>query len=142
MKTYVAKKSDITKKWYLIDVKGKIVGRVATRIASILRGKHKVIFTPHVDVGDGVIVINADKIRISGKKNLEKLYKRYSGYPSGLKLETFQTVLQKDPTRILKNAVKGMLPKNKLGRKMIKKFKVYAGEKHDQKAQMPTELKV
>ena len=141
-KTYIPKKKDIEQKWFLVDAKGQILGRLAARVASILRGKHKAIFTPHMDTGDGVVVINAEKIRVSGTKLKTKIYKRFSGYPGGLHTRTLEEMLKQKPTEVIMHAVRGMLPKGPLGRDTIKKLKVYAGEKHDQAAQKPELLKL
>ncbi|NLM19463.1 MAG: 50S ribosomal protein L13 [Clostridiaceae bacterium] len=137
MKTYVAKPSEIERKWYVIDVKDQILGRVATEIATVLRGKHKPEFTPFLDTGDYVIVVNAEKIKVSGNKEKDKIYRRHSGYPGGLKEVTLGEVRAKHPERIIKQAVKGMLPKNALGRQMLKKLKIYAGPEHKNQAQKP-----
>ena len=142
MKTYLAKPSEVTRSWFIVDAKGKVLGRLATSIATVLRGKHKVSFTPHLDCGDGVIVINAKGIRVTGRKMQQKMYKTYSGYPSGLKETDLETMLGKKPTKVIRIAVKGMLPKNKIGRQMIKRLKVYADDKHAQQAQKPKELKI
>lgn len=142
MGTYVAKEKDIQRAWHIIDAKGKILGRLATKIASILLGKEKVIYTPHQDLADQVIVINARQIKTTGKKMTDKLYKRYSAYPGGLRQETLEQKMKKDPEYVIKHAVKGMLPKNKLASKLIKKLKVYADEKHPHKAQNPKPLAV
>ena len=142
MKTYIPKKKDVHMKWYLIDAKGKVLGRLAAKVAGILRGKHKPIFTPHMDTGDGVIVINADKILVTGRKLKTKQYKRYSGYPDGLHIRTLEQMLATKPAEVIMHAVRGMLPKGPLGRDTIKKLKVYAGDKHKQEAQKPQELKV
>ena len=140
MKTYIAKEKDIQKIWYIVDAKDKILGRLATRIASILRGKDKVIFSPHQDVGDEVIVINASKVKVTGKKLSQKEYKRYSAYPGGLKIESLETVLKKRPEYVIRHAVEGMLPRNKLGEKLCKKLRVYADDKHPHASQKPKEL--
>ncbi|MBN1794661.1 MAG: 50S ribosomal protein L13 [Candidatus Omnitrophica bacterium] len=140
--TYFAKKADVVQKWYLLDASGQILGRVAARAAGILRGKHKTLFTPHVDTGDFVIIINAGGVVVTGKKREQKLYRRYSGYPSGLKQRTFDEVMKKDPTQVVMHAVQGMLPKGRLGRAMIKKLKVYAGNEHLHEAQMPEAIAV
>jgi len=137
MKTYVAKEKDIVRKWYLIDAKGKILGRIATRAATILRGKDNPIFTPHVDTGNGVIVINASQVAVTGNKLEDKVYTRYSGYPGGLKKRKLIDVLEKRPEEVIMHAVKGMLPKNALGRDIIKKLKVYPGAEHPHVAQKP-----
>lgn len=142
MKTYIAKDKDIQRSWYVVDAKDKILGRLAAKVASVLRGKDKVIYSPHQDTGDEVIVINASKVRTTGKKLSEKLYKSYSAYPGGLKLETLETVLKKRPEFVIRHAVKGMLPKNKLGDKLIKKLRVYAGESHPHTAQRPKALSI
>jgi len=142
MKTYTAKASEIKREWYLVDAEGKTLGRLASEIAKILRGKHKPIYTPHLDCGDYVIVINADKIRVTGKKLDQKIYYRHSGYPGGLKSISLRDQLKKHPTRVLRAAVWGMLPHNRLGRAMIKKLKVYAGDSHPHQAQQPKPLEV
>lgn len=139
-KTYVAKKEDINRQWYLIDAKDKILGRLAVRVAVILRGKHKPIFTPHLDTGDGVIVINASQIRVTGRKLKEKLYRRYSGYPGGLKEVSLETMLNNNPTTVVQLAVKRMLPSGPLGRRLLKKLKVYSNSKHPHIAQSPKVL--
>jgi large subunit ribosomal protein L13 len=141
MKTTYIRQEDVSRKWYLFDARDEVLGRLATRIASVLKGKHKVAFSPHVDAGDGAVVINCEKIRVTGKKLQEKLYKRYSGYPSGLKLEKLESLLKRKPEEVLHHAVKGMLPKNKLGRRMIKRLKLHVGEKHSQEAQKPKEMR-
>ncbi len=140
MSTPMAKKGEIEKKWHLVDAKGKTLGRLASRIAILLRGKHKPTFTPHVDVGDFVVVVNADKVSLTGKKWREKLYIYHTGYPGGFKSISAEQVKGKKPERLITMAVQGMLPKNKLGRKMIKKLKVYAGEAHPHQAQQPEVL--
>ena len=135
--TYSAKNSDNKGKWWFVDAKDQILGRLATRIASRLRGKHNPLFTPHVDTGDWVVVINADKIVLTGKKMEKKNYYRHSGYIGSLKTTTAKELMEKKPEDLIRFAVKGMLPKNRLGRKLFKKLKVYAGEKHPHQAQMP-----
>jgi large subunit ribosomal protein L13 len=140
MKTFSAKKDDIQRRWYLIDVDGKVLGRVASQIATILRGKHKPIYTPHMDTGDHVIVINAQKIRLTGNKRQEKFYAWHSGYPGGFKSILAEKLLAQKPERLFEIAVKGMLPKNKLGRVMFKKLKVYGGPNHPHQAQQPQPL--
>ena len=137
MYTPMAKKGAIEQKWHLVDAKGKTLGRLASRIAILLRGKHKPIFTPHVDVGDFVVVVNAEKVNLTGKKWQEKLYIYHTGYPGGLKSTSAEKMKEKKPERLITMAVQGMLPKNKLGRKMIKKLKVYAGQEHPHQAQQP-----
>jgi len=130
MKTYSTKPTDIKRQWHVIDASGEILGRLSTRIASLLMGKHKPIFSRHLDTGDFVVVINAEKVRVTGNKIKQKTYYRHSGYPGGLKATTLERVLETHPTRVIEYAVKGMLPHNRLGAKMIKKLKVYAGETH------------
>ncbi|RKY02859.1 MAG: 50S ribosomal protein L13 [Spirochaetes bacterium] len=142
MKTYVPTPEKIEKKWYLVDAKDKILGRVASRVAAILRGKHKTDYTPFMDVGDNVIIINADKIRLTGLKAQKKVYYRHSGYPGGLKSITFLEAMKKDPTFALRNAIKGMLPHNRLGRKMLKHVRIYAGEQHPHEAQKPEKIEI
>jgi len=140
--TTILKADEITKKWYVVDASGKTLGRLTTRIATVLRGKNKVGFVPFMDHGDFVIVVNAEKVHVTGKKREAKIYWRHSDYPGGLRLTPFKDVMAKDPTFIIKNAVKGMLPHNKLGRRMLKKLKVYAGPEHPHKAQMPEPLDI
>lgn len=142
MKTYMAKKKEIKHKWYIVDADGKILGRLATRIAIVLRGKHKPEFTPHVDCGDGVIVINASKIRVTGKKLTDKEYVTFSGYPGGQKITTMEEMMKRDPTKVIRLAVKRMISDTPLGRDMLKKLKIYPGAEHEHKAQNPQELKV
>lgn len=137
MKTYMAKPSEVTRKWYVIDANNQTLGRLASQVAAILKGKHKPTFTPHVDTGDHVIVINAEKVRLTGKKLQDKKYYRHSGYPGGIKEITAGDLLQRHPERVIKTAVWGMLPHNRLGRKMIKKLKIYAGDQHPHEAQQP-----
>ena len=142
MKTYHAKPHEVERKWYIIDAEDQVLGRVATKAATLLKGKHKPQYTPHVDTGDFVIIINADKIRVTGTKELNKVYYHHTGHPGGLKSETFAEAMAKHPERILEHAVKGMLPKNTLGRKQGLKLKVYAGAEHPHMAQKPTEIKM
>ncbi|MEW6622277.1 MAG: 50S ribosomal protein L13 [Bacillota bacterium] len=137
MSTFMAKPHEVTRKWYLIDAEGKTLGRLATEIARLLRGKHKPTFTPHVDVGDHVIIINAEKIHLTGNKLSQKKYYRHSGYPGGLKVMDYQTFIDKQPDKVILKAVKGMLPHNKLGRKMLTKLRVYRGSEHPHQAQQP-----
>ena len=137
MKSYIAKPQEVERKWYVLDAEGKTLGRLATEASSILRGKRKPIYTPHVDTGDYVIVINAGKIEVTGKKRKEKIYKRHTGYPGGLREITFEKLQAKKPDEIIRHAVKGMLPKGPLGRQMYKKLKVYAGPEHNHAAQKP-----
>ncbi|MGH2521496.1 MAG: 50S ribosomal protein L13 [Anaerolineales bacterium] len=140
-KTYVTKASDIQREWLVVDANGQNLGRLATRIATILLGKHKPLFTPSLDTGDFVIVVNAEKVTVTGNKLLEKVYTRYSGYPGGLRVTTLRDQLAKHPDRVITHAVWGMLPHNKLGKAMLKKLKVYAGPDHPHAAQNPTALK-
>ena len=139
-KTYMAKPDSVTRDWYVVDAEGQTLGRLATRVASMLRGKHKPQYTPHVDVGDFIIIVNASKVEVTGRKREQKRYYRASGYPGGLKSETLETKLATAPTDVIKHAVKGMLPHNPLGRKMFKKLKVYAGPEHPHQAQQPKPL--
>ena len=137
MKTFSAKPLEVTRKWYIIDANGATLGRLATEVANILRGKNKPQYTPHVDTGDFVIVINADKITVSGKKETDKLYRSHSGYPGGFKEISFKAMMEKAPQRAIEKAVRGMLPHNTLGDTQFQKLKVYAGEKHPHEAQKP-----
>lgn len=140
MKTQFAKKSDIEQKWYVIDAKDAVLGRLAVKIATHIRGKNKPIFTPNVDTGDFIIVVNADKIRLTGNKMDDKVYYHHTGYVGGIKAETAKKLSEKNPAAIIEKAVWGMLPKNRLGRAMIKKLKVYKGPEHPHKAQSPEVL--
>jgi len=142
MKTYIPKETDIKRNWYLVDAEGKVLGRLASKIAQILSGKNKSIYTPHLDVGDFVVVINAEKVKVTGGKEEKKIYYHYSGYPGGMKEIVYAKLLEKKPTMIIREAVKGMLPKNKLGRKMFKKLKIYAGKKHPHQAQNPEKIEL
>ncbi|NLJ79372.1 MAG: 50S ribosomal protein L13 [Tissierellia bacterium] len=137
MKSYMAKPEEIERKWHVIDAEGKVLGRLATEIATLLRGKHKPIYTPHVDTGDFVIVINADKIKLTGKKLEQKQYRYHTGYPGGLKAVPYRRLMDRSPERVIQLAVKGMMPKNRLGRQMLKKLKVYRGSDHRHEAQQP-----
>ena len=137
IKTYTPKPEDIQREWYVIDAKDQTLGRLAARIAHILRGKHKPIFAPHMDTGDYVIVVNCDKIRVTGKKLDQKMYYRHSNYPGGFRTETLRDLMQRHPDRVIQTAVRGMLPRNRLGRQMIKKLKIYAGGTHPHDAQCP-----
>ena len=139
-KTYSAKPADVERAWFVVDAENQVVGRLASRVAAILRGKHKPTYTPHVDTGDFVVVINAEKVRFTGGKETAKQYFRHTGYPGGVKQITPKDVRQKKPDFIVKNAVKGMLPKGPLGRSMLAKLKVYAGTEHPHEAQQPTAL--
>ena len=140
MKTYSAKPGEITREWYLVDAEGKTLGRLATQIADTLRGKRKPKYTPHVDTGDFVIVVNAEKIQVTGNKLDQKRYYRHSGYPGGLRSRTLREQLDRRPTEVLRVAVKGMLPKNRLARQQITKLKIYAGPEHPHEAQNPKPL--
>lgn len=142
MKTFSAKPAEVTRDWYVIDAAGKTLGRMATEIALRLKGKHKPEYTPHVDTGDYIVVINAEKVVVTGKKTTDKLYRSYTGYVGGLKEISFDKLQQRAPERIIEIAVKGMLPKNPLGRAMYKKLKVYAGSEHQHAAQQPIPLEI
>lgn len=142
MKTYMANVSTIDPKWYLVDAEGKTLGRLASVLANNLRGKNKPDFTPHADVGDYFIVINADKIHVTGKKAVDKKYHRHTGYIGGLKTDSFSELLARNPERVLELAVKGMLPKGPLGRQMFRKLKVYAGTEHPHEAQQPKSIDI
>jgi large subunit ribosomal protein L13 len=142
MKTYVATPKDRERNWVLIDANGQTLGRLATQIADALRGKRKPVYTPHVDTGDFVVVINAEKITVSGKKLAEKRYYRHSGYPGGLKSRTLEEMLDRRPEEVIRIAVKGMLPRNRLARKQITKLKVYAGPEHPHAAQQPKPVEI
>lgn len=142
MKTFVAKEQEIEKKWYLVDAEDKILGRLATQVATRLRGKHKPIFTPHADTGDFIIIVNAEKIVLTGGKWDKKNYYRYSGYMGGLKKITARKMLEKKPDEILRVAIKRMLPKNSLGRRQLKKLKIYIGPDHPHQAQQPEKLEI
>jgi large subunit ribosomal protein L13 len=142
MKTFTAKPQTVKRDWYVLDAADKVLGRVASEVARRLRGKHKTEFTPNVDTGDYIVVINAEKIRVTGQKAGDKLYHRYSGYQSGLKTASFKELVERNPKRIIEEAVKGMLPKNPLGRAMFRKLKVYTGSEHPHKAQTPKSLQV
>ncbi|WP_297376265.1 50S ribosomal protein L13 [uncultured Helcococcus sp.] len=140
MSTFFAKHNEVERKWYVVDATDLVLGDVATRVAAILRGKHKAIYTPHVDTGDYVIIVNAEKIRVTGNKANQKVYKHYTGYAGGLKEIPYAELLEKHPERILERAIKGMLPKNSLGRQMFKKLNVYAGPDHPHAGQNPEVL--
>jgi large subunit ribosomal protein L13 len=142
MKTFSAKSADVKRDWYIVDATGKVLGRVAAEVARRLRGKHKPEFTPHVDTGDYIVVVNADKLRVTGNKTKDKLYHRHTGYPGGIYSTSFEKLQQKHPERVLQLAVKGMLPKGPLGYAMIKKMKVYAGGEHPHTAQQPKTLEI
>ncbi len=142
MSTYMAKGSEIERAWYVVDAAGKTLGRLTTEIAMVLMGKNKPTYTPFLDTGDYVIVINAEQVKVTGNKAQNKIYSYHTGYPGGLKESNFNTMIQKRPERVIELAVKGMLPKNALGRQMIKKLKVYAGSEHPHEAQMPVVLDI
>lgn len=142
MRTYFPKKGDIDPKWFVIDAEGKVLGRLSTTIAKILTGKNKPMYTPFLDTGDHVIVINAEKILLTGKKETDKIYRHHSGYPGGLKSREARFIRAEKPEQMIEEAVWGMLPKNKLGRKMLKKLKVYRGTNHPHKAQLPEKIDV
>ena len=135
--SYIAKPSEIERKWWILDAEGKTLGRLCTEAAMILRGKKKPTYTPFLDTGDYVIIINSDKVQVTGKKGTDKIYKHHSGYPGGLKEVSFNEMMAKDPTEVIRHAVKGMMPKGPLGRQMYKKLKVYAGPEHNHAAQKP-----
>ena len=140
MKTVSTKPADVTRDWYVVDAEGKTLGRMATEIARRLRGKHKPEYTPHVDTGDYIIVVNAEKVRVTGNKAKDKMYYRHTGYPGGIKDITFEKLIEKAPERVLEKAVKGMLPRGPLGREMFRKLKVYVGANHPHTAQQPQTL--
>ena len=142
MKTYSAKTNEVDQNWMLVDAEGLTLGRMATEIASRLRGKHKAEFTPHIDTGDFIVVINAEKVKVTGKKATDKLYRAHSGFPGGLKTMSFNNMIEKSPEKVIKLAVKGMLPRTPLGRAMFKKLKVYAGTEHPHGAQQPQTLQL
>ncbi len=142
MKTYAVKEGEIARRWFVVDAEGQTLGRLATRVATILRGKHKPTFSPHLDMGDFVIVVNADKIRLTGQKMGDKMYYRYSGYKGGLTEMSWAELMARHPTRAVQHAVKGMLPRNRLGRALIRKLKVYAGPEHPHEAQQPQKLEL
>lgn len=141
-KTYVTKEEDVQREWYVIDASGQTLGRLAARVASVLRGKHKPVYSPSVDAGDFVIVVNAEKVHVTGRKLDQKMYYRHSGYPGGLKESTLRNLLQQHPTRVIEHAVRGMLPKNRLGRQVFRHLKVYAGSEHPHEAQQPKALEL
>lgn len=142
MKTYSAKQADIKRDWYVVDATGKTLGRLASEIAVRLRGKHKPEYTPHVDTGDYIVVVNAEKVAVTGRKQTDKVYYHHTGWIGGIKSITFEKLIQKAPERAIQIAVKGMLPKNPLGRAMFKKLKVYAGSEHQHTAQQPKQLEI
>lgn len=142
MKTFMEKKETVERKWYVIDAEGVSLGRLATKVATVLKGKHKATFTPHIDCGDYVIVVNAEKVKLTGNKLNDKKYYNHSGYPGGLRERTAKTMIEQYPTEMIERAVTGMLPKGRLGREMGKKLFVYAGPEHKHAAQQPKEMKV
>ncbi len=142
MKTFMQKKEDVNRAWYVVDAEDQILGRMASKVANVLRGKHKPTFTPHVDGGDFVIIINAEKVKLSGNKLENKIYYNHSGYPGGLKKRTAKAVLESNPVEVVERAIKGMLPKGALGDQMYRKLKVYTGEDHEHQAQKPTVLTI
>lgn len=142
MKTFVAKPETVKRDWYIVDAEGKTLGRIATEIASRLRGKHKAEYTPHVDTGDYIIVVNAEKVHVTGKKFTDKIYHSHSGFPGGIKSISFDKLIQRKPEMVIEAAIKGMLPKGPLGRAMFRKLKVYAGAEHAHAAQQPQVLDI
>lgn len=142
MKTFSVKPKDISRNWYLVDATDKVLGRLATEVARRLRGKHKPEYTPNMDTGDHVVVINAGKVRVTGNKATDKIYHRHTGYPGGIKAETFEKALTRSPEFVIETAIKGMLPKNPLGRAMFSKLHVYAGSEHRHQAQQPKSLEI
>jgi large subunit ribosomal protein L13 len=140
MRTVSAKKEEVTRQWYVVDAEGQTLGRLSTEIANRLRGKHKASFTPHVDTGDYVVVINAEKVKVTGRKAQDKMYYHHTGFPGGIKSISFEKLVDKAPERIIEAAVKGMMPKNKLSRAMLAKLKIYAGNEHPHEAQQPIAL--
>ena len=142
MKTFSAKPAEVKRDWYVVDAEGKTLGRLATEIAHRLRGKHKAEYTPHVDTGDYIVVVNAEKVHVTGAKTTDKMYHHHTGYPGGLKSISFEKLIDKAPERVIQAAVKGMLPRNPLGRDMFRKLKVYAGAEHPHASQQPQELSI
>ena len=142
MKSYMARPRTVERKWYLIDAEGQTLGRLATEISRLLRGKDKPQYTPHVDTGDFVVVVNAEKVVVTGKKAEQKVYRRHSGYPGGLKETSYEVMLERKPTEILRRAVRGMMPKTRLGRQQLRKLKIYAGSEHPHEAQNPRPYEV
>ena len=140
--TYFYKQSEIEQKWYLVDAEGQTLGRIATQVARVLRGKHKPIFTPNVDTGDFVVVVNAEKVKVTGKRTDMKEYFHYTGYPGGAVFESLKDLMKKNPQRVIEHAVKGMLPHNRLGRRILKKLKIYSGAEHPHAAQKPETMKL
>jgi large subunit ribosomal protein L13 len=142
MKTIFVKPADVERKWYLVDADGKTLGRLASRVVTVLRGKNKPVYAPHWDLGDSVVIINAEKIRVTGRKPAQKLYYRHSGYPGGFRAETYEKLIARKPSWPLEKAIQGMLPKGALGRKIFKNLKVYAGPNHPHAAQKPVPLDI
>ena len=142
MKTFSAKHEEVKRDWYVIDAEDKVLGRLAAEIARRLKGKHKPEYTPHVDTGDYIVVVNAEKVAVTGNKYNDKMYYHHTGYPGGIKSANFRTMIENHPTRVIEKAVKGMLPKNKLGSAMLSKLKIYAGEEHNHHAQQPKTLEI
>ena len=142
MKSYMARPLEVERKWYVVDAEGKTLGRLASEIARVLRGKNKPQYTPHVDVGDFVVVVNAEKVVVTGRKAEQKVYRRHSGYPGGLKETSYEQMMERRPTEILRRAVKGMMPKNRLARQQLRKLKIYAGPEHPHEAQDPQPYEV
>ena len=142
MKSYMARPLEVERKWYVVDAEGQTLGRLATEIATILRGKNKPQYTPHVDTGDFVVVVNAEKVAVTGRKAEQKVYRRHSGYPGGLKETSYEQLMERRPTEILRRAVKGMMPKNRLARQQLRKLKIYAGPEHPHAAQNPQPYEV
>jgi large subunit ribosomal protein L13 len=142
MKSYMARPLEVERKWYVVDAEGRTLGRLATEIATILRGKNKPQYTPHVDTGDFVVVVNAEKVIVTGRKAEQKVYRRHSGYPGGLKETSYERMMERRPTEILRRAVKGMMPKNRLARQQLRKLKIYAGPEHPHAAQNPQPYEV
>jgi large subunit ribosomal protein L13 len=142
MKSYMARPLEVERKWYVVDAEGRTLGRLATEIATILRGKNKPQYTPHVDTGDFVVVVNAEKVAVTGRKAEQKVYRRHSGYPGGLKETSYEQLMERRPTEILRRAVKGMMPKNRLARQQLRKLKIYAGPEHPHAAQNPQPYEV
>jgi len=142
IKTYVAREADIERRWFIVDAEGQTLGRLASEIATVLRGKHKPIFSPHMDVGDYVVVVNAEKVRVTGAKTEQKNYYRHSGYPGGFRQTKFRDMIQQHPERVIEKAVRGMIPHNVLGEQTLKKLRVYAGPDHPHVAQQPTPLEI
>lgn len=142
MKTFVAKPAEVKRDWYVVDAAGLTLGRLSTEIARRLRGKHKAEFTPHVDTGDYIVVVNAEKVAVTGRKTTNKMYYRHTGFPGGLKSMSFEKMIDHKPEQVIELAVKGMIPRSPLGRAMLKKLKVYAGAEHPHTAQQPKELKI